>query len=238
MSKYFKANVHIDRWKAGDQIIAEKDFKKLWEIAPNYVQSKYLAAIMYTKLFDENVNLKAEYVANGKSSEEVIARQNKAISDAYNNAVKYYKQYLEIDPIYPLTYYGLASMYVKTGNFVEAEKILLAHLEYPKKLQAHPHNFWVEDWASRRIHDYAETYLQCGTLYLIQGKFEAARDSYLKALELHPQLIPAKKNLSIVYAKLGEIAKSKQQWIEIYQIDPNDADAKAHLQSLGVVSKN
>ncbi|MDR3256601.1 MAG: O-antigen ligase family protein [Endomicrobium sp.] len=237
MSIYFKANVHVDRWKAGDPIIAERTFKKLWDIAPNYVQSKYLAATMYAKLWDTNRKLKDEYVKLGKPS-EVIAQHDKAIIDAYYNAVKYYKQYIEIDPIYLLTYYGLASLYARTGNFGEAEKILFSHLEYPKNLQNSPHNFWVEDWSSRRKIDYSETYSQLGNLYLLQDKIEAARDAYLKALELSPQHVFVKKNLSIVYAKLGDNAKSNQQWIEVYQIDPNDADAKAYLQSIGVIPKN
>jgi putative inorganic carbon (HCO3(-)) transporter len=237
MPVYFKANVHFIRWKAGDPILAERAFQKLWNTAPNYVQSKYVAAQMYVKLMNTNIIQKEEYVKNAKPA-EVVMQQDKAIFDAYSNAVKYYKQYLETDPIFPQTYYGLALLYARTGNFEEAEKTLIKHLEYPKKLQSSPHNIWTENWASRRINDYAETYAHLGNLYLTQNKIESAKDVYLKSLALNPQNIIVKKNLSIVYTKLNDNIKSKQQWIEIYQINPNDADAKLYLQSIGVIPKN
>jgi outer membrane protein assembly factor BamD (BamD/ComL family) len=37
MSKYFKINAHMDRWKAGDGMLAEKTFGELWNLAPNFV---------------------------------------------------------------------------------------------------------------------------------------------------------------------------------------------------------
>jgi putative inorganic carbon (HCO3(-)) transporter len=229
MTIYYKALIYADRWGAGDAILAERTFEKLWKLAPNYVQSKYLAAAMYSKLFVANKKLKKEYIDSGRSA-DVIACQEKEIIDSYNKAVKYYKQSLEIDPICPLTYHGLALLYAQVGNLAQAEKTLLSHLEYPNKLQRSPHNFWVEDWAQRRIKDYSATYTELGNLYLMHGKPKEAKNAYLKALSLNPGNINAKKNVSLAYKRLGDVQNSNRQWMEIYKMNPDDEDALEHLK--------
>jgi putative inorganic carbon (HCO3(-)) transporter len=191
MSLYFKASAYIERWKAGDPLKAEQTFKDLWTIAPNYVQSKYIAGTMYEKQISSHIYLINDYISKGKSKNIIESKQKEAVN-AFYNAVKYYKQYIEIDPIYPLTYYALAGLYVKTGNFGEAEKILKAHLEYPKNLQNPPHNFWVEDWSQRRKAEYSQTYMHLGNLYTHMGKPIDAKEAYKKALDLNSSNLSAK----------------------------------------------
>ncbi|MDR2645559.1 MAG: O-antigen ligase family protein [Endomicrobium sp.] len=229
MSKYFKINVHLDRWKAGDTILAEKTFGELWSLAPNFVQSKWYAGMMYLRMFNDNKILLQQYIAEGKPR-DIIANQEKAVTDAFKMSEKYYKQYIEIDPIFPMSYYGLSSLYAQAGDFEKSEEILLAHLEYPKRLWEAPHNFWVEDWSFRRQNDYSETYNQLGYLYVLQRKFDKAESMYLKALELNSQNINAKKNLAMLYSGLDKNDKAKQLWIEIYHINPNDKDAAEYFK--------
>ncbi|MDR1941099.1 MAG: O-antigen ligase family protein [Endomicrobium sp.] len=236
MSLYFQGNVHLDRWKAGDSLKTESSFKKLWKIAPNYVQSKYLAGVMYSKLFDDYIKTRDEY-ANAGKSDEVISKQNAKIEEAFNNAVKYFNQYIAIDPIFPLTYHNLATLYARAGNYAKAEELLNEHINYPKNLSKHPHDFWVEDWALRRPYDYAETYSQLGNLYMLQDKVEEAQNAYLKAIELFPNHITARKNLALVYSRLGDGENHVKQWIEVYKIDPKDQDAVSYLLSIGVLKK-
>jgi putative inorganic carbon (HCO3(-)) transporter len=236
MSLYFQGNVHLDRWKAGDSIKTEESFKKLWKLAPNYVQSKYLAGIMYSKAFDDAVKLRDEYSKVGKS-QEIIDAQNKKIEEAFNNAVKYFNQYLTIDPIFPLTYHNLSSLYVRAGNYQKAEQTLYAHINYPASMSNPPHNIWVEDWAQRRPYDYAETYSQLGNLYMVQSNFEQARDAYLRAVELAPGHIVVRKNLAMAYTRLGDKENHIRQWVEVFKLDNNDQDAVEYLLSIGVLKK-
>ncbi|MDR1522441.1 MAG: O-antigen ligase family protein [Endomicrobium sp.] len=195
MSMYFKANAYIERWKAGDPLKAEQTFINLWTLAPNYVQSKYIAGTMYEKGIRAHINLLNEYKSLGKS-QDIIDSQQKEIARAFINAEKYYKQYIEIDPIYSLTYYALASLYAKAGKFDEAERILKAHLEYPKNLQVPPHNFWIEDWSQRRKTEYSETYIHLANLYKYLGKLNDAKKAYKQALDLNPFNINAKLAIS------------------------------------------
>ncbi|MDR1418224.1 MAG: O-antigen ligase family protein [Endomicrobium sp.] len=185
MSWYFKASAYIERGKAGDILKAEQTLKNLWELAPNYVQSKYIAGTMYQKKLSKEVELLNKYITE-KKPPNIIDSQRKEIAETFNNAVKYYKQYIEIDPIYPQTYYSLASLYANVGNFDEAEKVLKSHLEYPENLQTPPHNFWVEDWAYRRSREYSQTYMHLSSLYTHIGKFEDAKKAYNKTSALNP----------------------------------------------------
>jgi putative inorganic carbon (HCO3(-)) transporter len=190
MSWYFKTSAYIERGKAGDLLKAKECLKNLWKLAPNYVQSKYIAATTYQKEMSQAIELLNKYV-NKKISQNIIS-QRKEIVEAFDNAVKYYRHYIEIDPIYPLTYYSLASLYTSLGNFEEAEKVLKAHLDYPKNLQNPPHNFWVEDWSQRRNKEYAETYIHLSKLYAHMGREEDSKRSYKKALSLNPSYLNAK----------------------------------------------
>jgi putative inorganic carbon (HCO3(-)) transporter len=237
MAVYFKGKVYNDRSKAGDLQAGVNTFEKLWTIAPNYVQSKLDVGILYEKLFDQNKQLLEKYKADGKA-QETIAQQEIVVIDSYNRAVNYYRQYLEIDPVFALTYYRLAALYSNVGFANMAEKTLLAHLEYPSKLQKEPYNFWVENWAERRIDDYSETYLQLGNFYLAYGKINDSKNAYIKAVELNSRNINAKKNLAEVYEKLGDQSKATEQWTDIYNIDHNDIKAKMYLESHGVIPKH
>jgi putative inorganic carbon (HCO3(-)) transporter len=191
MSWYFKASAYIERGKAGDLLKAKQALKNLWKLAPNYVQSKYIAATMYQKEISKETELLNKYISL-KKPQNIIDSQRKEIIETFNNAVKYYRQYIEIDPIYPMSYYSLASLYANVGNFDEAEKTLKAHLNYSKSLQNPPHNFWTEDWSQRRNTEYSETYMHLSTLYTHRGRFEDAKKAYNKALDLNPFNLNAK----------------------------------------------
>lgn len=236
MSIYFKGNVHLDRWKAGDSIMAERSFKKLWKLAPNYVQSKYLAGVMYSRLW-ENAVIARNKAINDGADEKSVAKLTATADDYFAKSEKYYNEYMMIDPIYNLNYYGLASLYAKSGNIDKALSVMAAHISYPEKLKEYPHSFWVEDWESRRQMDYSETYMQMAILYTTYGMNEKARDLYIKSIELMPKRLDARKNLAVTYERLGDREKSKEEWRTVYNIDPKDPDAIAYLQSMGEIPK-
>ena len=236
MARYFQANAHLDRWKAGDPEMTERFFHKLWALAPNYVQSKFLAGVMYSRMWESVMAQRNDYYSKGKQEEaDAMAKSS---DELFALALKYYNEYIMIDPIYPLTYQKLAQLYAQSGDFEKAVKVLLAHIEYPANLKQHPHDFWVEDWESRRVIDYSETYSQLGNLLATYGKFEDARRAYEKSLEIFPDHFGSLKNLTIVYANLGDPEKSNEMWMEVYKRNPNDEDAKRYLQGLGKIPRD
>ncbi|MDR0822552.1 MAG: hypothetical protein LBN20_02070, partial [Endomicrobium sp.] len=228
MSRYFKSNVHFERWKAGDPAMAEYEFLKLWKMAPNYVQSKYLAGMMYSRLFEENLTMRNNYISQGASN-EMVAKQNEYVTRLFNNAVRCFNESLAIDPIYPLTYYRLSSLYAMVGELATAEKILYAHLQYPDKLRQEPHNLWDENWRERVMPEFAETYFQLGNLYANHDSFKASVEAYQNALNIYPQHLFARKNLAAVYEKMGDKDAARQQWQIVQSLAPDDPDAAKNL---------
>ncbi|MDR0485419.1 MAG: O-antigen ligase family protein [Elusimicrobiota bacterium] len=228
MARYFKSNVHFERWKAGDPAMAEYEFLKLWKMAPNYVQSKYLAGMMYARLFEENIALRNQYIQN-KRPEADIARLNEYLTRLFNDAVRCFNESLAIDPIYPLTYYRLSSLYALIGELPTAERVLYAHLQYPDRLQEHPHNLWTENWRERVMPEYAETYFQLGNLYASNERMQAAVEAYQNALNIFPTHLFARKNLAAIFDKIGNKDEARQQWLEVQKIDPNDPDAQNYF---------
>ena len=162
MPRYFKANNYNDRWINDDPKKALDEYEELWKLAPNYVQSKFLVGLLYTKLvghFNNQAKIFAQQ--NDEQAKEQAIRNR---DNSFKQAIKYYNQYKMIDPIFPQTYYQLANLYLQAGHPELAEKEYWEHISFPKKLQEKPHNFYKEDWQKRRKNEYAQTYMYINNL--------------------------------------------------------------------------
>jgi putative inorganic carbon (HCO3(-)) transporter len=238
MSHYFKGNVHLDRWKAGDPQLFYYEFNELWKLAPDYVQSRYLEGIYYSKLWREKMLQRNEYIKSGRSAAEIEAL-NASLTDLFQKAIIAYRKFMMIDPIYPLTYYNLASLFADIGDVASAEKILYAHLQYPEILLRHPYDIWVDrdaqgkaiDWRTRVPQENAETYFQLGNLYNLSGLPQPAIDAYKKSLDLEPSFLLSLKNLAALYVKVGNRSLATETWRQVLRVAPNDEDARAYFSS-------
>lgn len=231
MSKYFKANAYLDRWAVGDDIKAKAVFEDLWKIAPNYVQSKFLCGTMYAKMFEGYKRKKEKAISSGES-QDIIDTYALKEKESFDNAIRYFNEYILMDPIFPVTYYHLADIYGLEGMHEEAINVLKQHINYPQTLDKPPHNIWVENWQERRFGDYAETYSRLGNICLLRGDFKFAEEYYLKAIELNPNHKTVFKNLSVLYFQQGEKDKYIQAWYEVRRIDPKDPDLQNALKAL------
>lgn len=225
MARYFKANNYNDRWKNDDPQKAIDTYKELWELAPNYVQSKYMAGFIYSKLW-EYCNENAKECEKKKDTEN-LKKFVKMGNFAFYEAVKYLEQYKKIDPIFPLTYYRLAWLYVQIGKYDKAKKEYFQHLNYPEYLQQKPHNLYVENWQKRRKSEYSQTYMNLGNLEYILNNIDTAEDYYIKALKLKNNNIDALKNLTTIYAKKNEKEKYNEVVKILKQYYPKDSNVES-----------
>lgn len=221
MPRYFKANNYNDRWQNDDPEKAIDEYKEIWKLAPNYVQSKFLVGLVYTKLvsyFNNQANI-LEKENNEQAKYQAIANRNRCL----NEAIKYYNQYKMIDPIFPQTYYQLANLYMQAGHPELAEKEYLEHINFPNKLQEKPHNFYKENWKERRREEYAKTCIYLGSLEFNMNKLDNAEKAFIESLKYVPNNNEALKYLSEIYKK----KKNKESYKEVYnllkQYYPNDS---------------
>ena len=137
-----------------------------------------------------------------------------------------------IDPIYPQTYYQLASLYGQAGHPKLAEQEYLDHLNFPNRLQELPHNFHKENWKERRREEYSQTCIYLGSLELTMNNFDNAEKAYIESLKYVPNNFKALKTLSAIYAK----KKDKENYKEVYnllkQLYPEDEYVKQMKENI------
>jgi tetratricopeptide (TPR) repeat protein len=93
----------------------------------------------------------------------------------WNQAEKYLKEAIEVDPGFPWLYNGMGSVYLEQRKFKEAEE------EYKKAIELDQ--------------NFAIPHYNLGIIYRKQGKLEEAKREYEEALKLDPKLSVAKENL-------------------------------------------
>ena len=221
MARYFKANNFNDRWQNDDPQKAIDTYKELWKLAPNYVQSKYMVGLVYSRLWEYCKDNAKKCKQNGDN--ENLQNFIKMGNFAFNESVKYLEQYKKIDPIFPLTYYRLAWLYMQIGKFEEAKKEYFGHLNYPSCLSQKPHDLYVEDWQQRRKYDYAQTYVNLGNLEYMVNNIDLAENYYIKALSLQNNHPEALRNLSVIYERKNENENYNKVVKVLKQFYPNDS---------------
>lgn len=230
MPRYFKANNYNDRWQNDDPEKALAEYNEIWKLAPNYVQSKFLVGLVYAKLVSYFNNLVNKYTQENNEQ----AKQDAATKRDYclNQAIKYYNQYKIIDPIFPQTYYQLASLYGQAGHPELAEKEYLDHLNFPNLLQEKPHNFYKENWKERRREEYMQTCIYLGNLELSLNNLDNAEKSYIESLKYVPNNSDGLKNLSVVYNKKQDKESYKEVYNLLKQLYPEDEYVKQMKENI------
>ena len=209
MPRYFKANNYNDRWQNDDPQQALNEYEEIWELAPNYVQSKFLAGLVYAKLVsDYNKQIAAcEQENNEPGKQEAIENRDYC----FKQAIKYYNQYKMIDPIFPQTYYQLANLYVQAGHPEFAEREYLDHINFPNRLQEHPHDFYKEDWKQRRKKEYMNSCVFLGRLELMLDKVDNAEQLFMESFKYSLNNVDGLKGLADVYKR----KQDKENYIKI-----------------------
>ena len=230
MPRYFKANNYNDRWQNDDPEKALAEYNEIWKLAPNYVQSKFLVGLVYAKLVGYFNNLVNKYTQENNEQEKQSAITKREY--CLNQAIKYYNQYKMIDPIFPQTYYQLASLYGQAGYPELAEKEYLEHLNFPNKLQELPHNFYKENWKERRRKEYMQTCIYLGNLEFSMKSLDNAEKSYIESLKYVPNNIDGLKNLSIVYDKKQDKESYKEVYNLLKQLYPEDKYVKQMKENI------
>jgi thioredoxin-like negative regulator of GroEL len=224
MARYFKANNYNDRWQNDDPQKAIETYNEIWKLAPNYVQSKFLAGLVYAKLTMHFNSLANKYIKehNEKAKQEAVLKRD----ECFKQAIKYFNQYKMIDPIFPYTYFQLANLYAHSGHPELAEKEYLEHINYPLKLQEKPHNFYKEDWKQRRRSEYAQSCLNLGSLELALNKINDAELMFIESLKYVPNNIDGLKNLATVYMKKQDKNKYNEIVKKLKVLYPQDEYVK------------
>ncbi len=194
MAYYFLGNVFNDRFDMAKQNVPEwgdppgvarTDFDRALgvyelirtKLAPNYVQMHFHVGNLFLR--------RAEWgKSNGDSPEKT--------KELYEEAVRRYRLYEMIDPVFPENYYRLAFALSRLGRYRDAEE------ELKKRILALPcagHGHF----GMYYTHLYPEDFMQLANTYLIAGDYKRAVATYKDYLKhINPGQPQIESNLNML----------------------------------------
>jgi protein O-mannosyl-transferase len=126
------------------------------------------------------------------------------------DAVKHYKQALEIKPDYLQAHNNLAFLLLQDGKIDDA----IAHLEQVVRINP----------------DSATGHSNLGNAYLQAGRGRDATGQYEQAVQLSPNYVQAHVNLGFVLAQRSRFDEAVRHWEAALRLDPSNQDAKRGLE--------
>ncbi len=132
----------------------------------------------------------------------------------FQNAKKYYKKFLTLNPEQPQVNNNLGVIYQIQGDLQRAK------LFYEKALTCNP--------------NYIDTLKNIASLYKIEGDLQSAKKYYHQIADLDEKDIAALNNLSVIYKLENDHQKAQKYATKVLKIDTNNADA---YNNLGVIYK-
>ncbi len=155
----------------------------------------------------------------------------------FAEAERQFQKVLEPNPDAIDTHLGLARAYLEMNQYDESVR----HLNIIEQLGPTP---WVATKAKNEIAlIYAgrmakylpkspEAHNRLGTAYWDRGNFDLAIREFEKVVELQPEFVMARLNLAIRYEELWELAKARDAFAKVLQVDPGNAAALGHLTQI------
>lgn len=242
-------------------------FKRLLEIYPDdesiYISivdaySKAIARFPQEKAYQEQrEEVLSEY-------EDLSKRKKYTATDYYNlgflyeqvggydEAIRFYKKALQINPIYQKALYNLAFRYQEMGDFKTA-LVLYQHLIhfYPKFAPGYLNMGIIYNtlgevtqarmFYQKTIHidpNNAGAFFNLGYLCEAGGDFKGALNYYEKAVDINPQLAEGYYNMGNVYAALGQIPEAIASYLKTVSINKNHQNAFVNLSILSFKSRD
>jgi tetratricopeptide (TPR) repeat protein len=137
----------------------------------------------------------------------------------FNQAVAAYQVYINMVSQDARGHYGLGSVYVQMGRYLNKKEYFRTATDYFRKaLQLDPHLI--------------EAVNSLGAMYALLGLQEEAVAIYQKAIEENPENADLYFNLGFVYFQSDEIEKSRVYWQKTLEINPEHVEAKRGLALL------
>ncbi len=162
-------------------------------------------------VWKDNLTLWSDTVKKSPDSHIVHLNLGVAYKEAgqLDEAVREYKNALEIKPDYGAAHNNLGIIHYLQGRMDEAAR------EYRKALELNP--------------ALAIAYNNLGVIYFKQGRIKEAAGEYKEALRLNPALSEAHENLGVAYKELGLMDEAAKEFKEVLRLNPESTRAHENL---------
>ncbi len=170
----------------------------------------------------------------------------------YEEAIRFYKKALELNPTYEKALYNLANRYQEMGDFKTALGLYQQLIHYHSRFALGYLNMGVvynslgDVEHARMLYQKtidvdptnAGAYFNLGYLNESAGDLKGALNYYEKAVEYDPQLAEGYYNIGNIYAALGQNAEAIASYLKTVSINKNHQNAFVNLSILSFKSRD
>ncbi|MFQ5456261.1 MAG: tetratricopeptide repeat protein, partial [Nitrospirota bacterium] len=172
----------------------------------------------------------------------------------FEQAIKYYKESIQIDPYFSSAYYRLGRLYeeieetnMAIKQYQEAIKysplfsdpyINLASLYYEQGKTDKAIRLYKRVKRITQDDKYVYPYVHLGEIYKDQKKWDMAINEYKTAIEIVPEDPILYNELGLLYQKIGKTDLSIEQYQKALEIDPVFSDAHYNLGLISFEQSN
>lgn len=129
--------------------------------------------------------------------------------EMYNEAIKFYKEAIKLNPDFTEAFVDLGITYYKLGEYSNAIEV------YKKAVRLNPHS--------------SSIYNKLGSAYIIHGSYSKALDSFKKAVEIDPKNPVPHYNLGIAYYLNGKRDTAFKEYTILKELDMDRAKSLLNL---------
>lgn len=235
----------IEEW-TGNLEEAERIFKRLLAISPNYLDVHNHLGVIYHKKGKLDMAMK-EFELALKQAEYSEVYYNLSVvyrlKGHHDKAVKAAQMAVDMDPKY-------ADAINQLGQLAFDQCALEKALEYfqhtlriePKHLEANNnlgvlfHRLGREDEAMNAFEQVlsidpnsAEAYNNLGSIYLTKGLYDQAKEAFKQAIRLKPDYLEGIINLGTAHFHKGDYTDARAYYLKAIELEPENEEAWKHL---------
>ncbi|MCB4756218.1 MAG: tetratricopeptide repeat protein [Elusimicrobia bacterium] len=205
----------LDMWN-----LSEDAYRKTKKLAPNYVQTHHQMGLLFVKRAEA-----AERWGDFKKAE-----------DYYEEALKNFRFYHMLDPVFVPNYDQIVRILLRKKNFKEAEELYRKALYYADNVNVDILNIPSPTRVPSVGLSLAKV-LYMGAQEKSQNPFspvlpqiEEAMKCFKRVIEVDPKNVEALKGLGFMYTKVGRAQEAQPLLQQAYQLAPNDPELKSAFQ--------
>lgn len=138
-------------------------------------------------------------------------------------AEKAIQKTIELTPTFSSAYSDLAKIY-----FLSKKDYAIIENLFEKALKTKRKSFD----ANTALNEITSTIFDVAKFYFDQGEKEKTISLLEKILKYYPEYLIARRNLGVIYYKLGDNEKAKGEFEKVLQLNPNDLEVQKVLEKL------
>ena len=251
-----KNNLGYIYMKENSFIKAEKEYKSILSIKPNYSLAKINLGRLYlnNRLIEQALNTLQTIDLKNDLSKKIKMFYYQVLADVFyekgefKEARNKYLKALKIDPSYYPSSIGLAEIYWEKGEFEDSKEIYenilkkddiaQVNIEMAKYYVYQKDNNKAMEFYNKAINignDYEavrEGFIGIGDIYFEKNNLSEAENYFEKAINVDPYYYLSYQKLGKIYFSVKKWENAKKNFLKAIEMFPQNEDVQEHLEEV------